>query len=94
MIDSSDYWRRLRDCGYASDEFLRQCDLQYKTQLARHILCVLLYHDVSKALTGTEEKNDTGITTRLSHGPSDEFHFLTNYGIRQGFFVNTNLLKF
>ena len=35
-----------------------------KSRLARHIFCVLLYHDEIKALTGTEEVPDQSITTR------------------------------
>ena len=35
-----------------------------KSRLARHIFCVLLYHDEIKALTATEEVPDQSITTR------------------------------
>uniref|UniRef100_A0AAV1TTF7 Uncharacterized protein n=1 Tax=Peronospora matthiolae TaxID=2874970 RepID=A0AAV1TTF7_9STRA len=65
LIDNSDDWRRLRDRGYASDELLRRCDVHHKTQLARHILCVLIHHDEIIALTGSDEEPDNGVTTRL-----------------------------
>ena len=65
LIDSSDDWRRLKDSKYGGDDLLRRCDLPHKVQLARHILCVLLYNAEIKSITGKEAAHDTGIASQL-----------------------------